>query len=151
MNIQKTLKLTSISILVFFGLMVSCSSFKVIEPGFSGVYQILGSVRQSSLSSGFHLKVPLISSIITYDVRELKLETATSTYTKDIQTADIKYAFNYAIDSKRTHLLHTNIGSDYESKILVPFIESAIKDIIGRWDAKDLVSNREKAQIQIYF
>jgi regulator of protease activity HflC (stomatin/prohibitin superfamily) len=40
---------------------------------------------------------------------------------------------------------------DYEAKILTPVVEGTIKDIIGKWNAQDLISNREKATGDILF
>ena len=43
------------------------------------------------------------------------------------------------------------INIDYKNTILMPVVEGTIKDIIGKWNAQDLIANREKATSDILF
>ena len=45
--------------------------------------------------------------------------------------------------------MYREVGRDYEDKILMPVVEGTIKDVIGKWNAQDLVANREKATNEI--
>ena len=38
---------------------------------------------------------------------------------------------------------------DYEAKKIIPVLADVIKDVIGKWQAQDLVSNRDKARLEI--
>jgi regulator of protease activity HflC (stomatin/prohibitin superfamily) len=41
--------------------------------------------------------------------------------------------------------MYQEVGIDYRNKILMPVAEGVIKDVIGKWNAQDLVANREVA------
>ena len=61
---------------------------------------------------------------------------------------------NEAVEIHKTytlHLLFQEVGMDYVSTILTPVVEGTIKDIIGKWNAQDLIANREKATGDILF
>ena len=78
-----------------------------------------------------------------------KMTAKTSTYTSDVQTAELEYTFTYDLNPNNVHSLYEQKGLDYESKIIVPILSDVMKDVIGKWQAQDLVSNRDKARLDI--
>lgn len=57
--------------------------------------------------------------------------------------------FTYNVNPENVNVIFEKVGADYEAKLVTPIISDALKDIIGRWDAQDLVGNRDKARQQI--
>jgi regulator of protease activity HflC (stomatin/prohibitin superfamily) len=55
-------------------ILLSFSSFVIINPGQAGVISILGKARDGALLEGIHLKPPLISTVDIYDVTVQKFE-----------------------------------------------------------------------------
>ena len=47
------------------------------------------------------------------------------------------------------HEMYRQVGMNYVDTILIPAIEGNIKDVIGRWNAQDLVANRASATADI--
>ena len=90
-----------------------------------------------------------IQDIVEYDCKTQLYNDTFSTYTKDMQTANINIAINYSLDASGVVDLHRKIGTLYEQKVLYPAISAGIKDIIGKWDAASLVENRDVASKQI--
>ncbi len=45
--------------------------------------------------------------------------------------------------------MYQEVGLNYEDTILMPVVEGSIKDVIGKWNAQDLVANREQATGEI--
>lgn len=120
-----------------------------VSPGYRGTLVTLGNVSQVSYSNGIGLKPPFISSMYKTDVRTKKISDKAVTYTKDIQTAEITYVLTYNVNPENVYVIYENVGSDYESKLVIPVLNDALKDVVGRWDAQDLVANRDKARGQI--
>lgn len=120
-----------------------------VSPGYRGTLVTLGNVSQESYSNGIGLKPPFISSMYKTDVRTKKISDKAVTYTKDIQTAEITYVLTYNVNPENVYVIYENVGSDYESKLVIPVLNDALKDVVGRWDAQDLVANRDKARGQI--
>ena len=58
---------------------------------------------------------------------------------------------NYNVQPDKVNKLFQEVGMDYVSTILTPVVEGTIKDIIGKWNAQDLIANREKATGDILF
>jgi len=125
------------------------SSIYYIEPGYRGVLNTLGHIDQTAYSNGVGLKWPFISSMEKMDVRTQTISAKTSSYTSDVQTADIEYVVTYSLTPENVYALYENVGMDYRYKKILPILNDVLKDVIGKWQAQDLVANRDKARIEI--
>ncbi len=130
---------------------VMCNPFAMVGPGERGIKIRLGQVQSESYGEGLHLVFPFIQKFKTMDVKTQKNTLTTAVYTKDIQQARITYVINYNVQPDNVNKLFQEVGMDYQSKILTPVVEGTIKDIIGKWNAQDLIANREKATGDILF
>ena len=117
----------------------------IVGVGERGVKVTLGQVSPKSFTEGVHLVMPFISKIKTMDVKTQKNLRGTEVYTKDIQQAKISYVINYNLQPQNAHKMYREVGADYQETILMPVVEGTIKDVIGKWNAQDLVANREAA------
>ena len=126
------------------------NSAKQIDTGERGVRTWWGEITSKEpLSEGLYFFVPIAGNIVEYDCKTQLYNDTFSTYTKDMQTANINIAINYSLDASGVVDLHRKIGTLYEQKVLYPAISAGIKDIIGKWDAASLVENRDVASKQI--
>lgn len=121
-------------------------AFEIVDAGHRGVSVVNGKVGDRSLEEGFYWKYPFIETIHSIDVRTLKWESDTYCYTKDVQQAKVKYALNYNLEGQMAHTIFKEVGINWAQTLLPQVVEHSIKSVIGRWDAVDLVSNREKAR-----
>ncbi len=148
MNNEKSAMTIAILILLVI-FIVWCNPIAIVGVGERGVKVTLGKVSPKSYSEGIHFVTPFISKIKAMDVKTQKWETATEVYTKDIQQAKIKYVTNYNLQPENVHKMYREVGSNYVETILLPAIEGNIKDVIGKWNAQDLVANRANATYEI--
>ena len=128
---------------------VMVNPFFMVGPGERGIKIRLGQVQPEVYGEGLHVICPFIQKFRTMDVKTQKNTLNTSVYTKDIQQARIAYVINYNVQPDRVNKLFQEVGMDYVSTILTPVVEGTIKDIIGKWNAQDLIANREKATAEI--
>ncbi|MDR1168135.1 MAG: prohibitin family protein [Heliobacteriaceae bacterium] len=126
-----------------------CNPIAIVGAGERGVKVTLGKVSSESYAEGVHFVTPFIQKMKNFDVRTQKVNRNTQVYTKDIQQAGIDYVLNYNIQPANTYRVYREIGTDYEQKVISPITEGTIKDVIGKWNAQDLVANREKATAEI--
>ena len=124
---------------------ILCNPFVMVGPGERGIKITLGHVQPESYGEGLHTIFPFIQKFRTMDVKTQRNTKTTAVYTKDIQQARITYVLNYNVEPTSVNKLFQTVGLDYETKILTPVVEGTIKDIIGKWNAQDLIANREKA------
>lgn len=138
--------LVTLLLIVF---IVICNPIAIVGVGERGVKVTLGQVSPKSYTEGVHLVTPFISKIKNMDVKTQKTYIETDLYTKDIQQAKISYVINYNLQPQNAHKMYREVGTGYVDNILMPVVEGTIKDVIGKWNAQDLVANRESATIDI--
>ena len=131
--------------------LVMCNPFVMVGPGERGIKIRLGEVEPECYGEGLHFIFPFIQKFRTMNVKTQKNALTTAVYTKDIQQAKITYVINYNVQPDKVNKLFQEVGMEYQSTILIPVVEGTIKDIIGKWNAQDLIANREKATGDILF
>lgn len=131
---------------VFTLMLVLSACGEQIDTGNRGLKTQWGEITsEKPLEEGLYFYFPFGGNVIEYEGKTQKFTMNTETYTKDIQTATMTITLNYRLDLTNIINLHREIGQDYERKVLFPNTEAVIKDVIGKWDAANLVANREKA------
>jgi regulator of protease activity HflC (stomatin/prohibitin superfamily) len=148
-SVKKIMKWVGAGIGSLLVLIALISAVYSISPGYRGVLITLGKVSQHSYINGVGFKWPFVSSMVKMDVRTRKMTDKTSTYTSDIQTADLEYTFTYDLNPENIHILYEKVGLDYEAKAILPSLNDVLKDVIGKWQAQELVANRDKARVDV--
>ena len=143
-SVKKIMKWVGAGIGSLLVLIALISAVYSISPGYRGVLITLGKVSQHSYINGVGFKWPL-----KMDVRTRKMTDKTSTYTSDIQTADLEYTSTYDLNPENIHILYEKVGLDYEAKAILPSLNDVLKDVIGKWQAQELVANRDKARVDV--
>lgn len=141
--------MTKLSLPVAALLMTSACGFEIVDTGHRGVETRFGEVVGESLPEGFHTYNPFTSDIVEMDTRVLRVDANEKTYTKDVQLTNLQYAVNFNLKRDAAHLIYREVGEDWQEKLVDPVIRGSIKAAIGRWDAVDLIANRDKATMEI--
>lgn len=130
--------------IVALSLLTGCG-FEIVDTGHRGVEISLGKAGEESLEEGLYFYNPLTSNIIEMDVRTQKSNVDTFVYTKDVQQAKLTGVINYNLDKSKANEVYKDVGTAWDSVLVPQVVEGSIKNIIGKWDAVDLVANRDKA------
>lgn len=147
-DIKKYVKWAILGIAALFGVIIILGTFNVMNGEEVGVRVTLGKVSDG-VSYGLSTKWPLISEFKIFPTTTQKFEKKSAVYTKDIQAAEVSYTFTYAVVADNAHGLYKKAGMAYETKLIVPVLDGVIKNIIGKWNASDLVGSREVARAEI--
>jgi len=127
-------------------LMSGCGQIDADEAGFKTWF---GKVDTPVLDPGLYFVNPVGGSMKCYTLRDVRVNYKMQAYTKDMQQADFEIAVTYAVKKAELVDLHVKYGDRYASVIIEPAVQSAVKDVVGQWEAEQLVNNREKATAAI--
>ena len=142
-------KLISMAVLVVLGIAFISSMAVVVDAGHTGVKKTFGKVTTEAYAPGFYFVMPMVSSITPMDNRVLRIEDVTDVYTKDVQQAKISYVLNYSLNADSSVKMYTEVGMDWAAKLIPQVITGSMKNVIGQWNALELISNRGKASLDI--
>jgi regulator of protease activity HflC (stomatin/prohibitin superfamily) len=124
---------------------VAGCGIKVVDTGHRGIKTTFGKVVSASLDEGIYFYNPITSTIVEMDTRVQRQDGETDTYTRDVQQAAIKYTLNYRLQQNAAHIMYRDIGREWEQKLIPQVVLGTLKEVVGKWDAVDLISNRDKA------
>lgn len=131
-------------------LTIVLGAFAVVDEGERGVVLTLGAFNGRVMEPGLNVKIPVIQSVVKYDVRTVKLEIEkSSAYSKDLQPVTIHSVVNYAVRQSEVGIVYAKFNRAVEDKVLVPLLESTVKQIIAKYTAEELLSKRGEVQAQI--
>jgi prohibitin 2 len=129
---------------------VLSASIKIVEAGNRGVLLSFGAVDTSvSLNEGIHFVVPFRDNIIPIEVRTQRITENAASASNDLQDVSTQVALNYHVDPSTAQILYQQIGFDYASRVIAPAIQESVKQISARFNAENLITNRETVKGEI--
>jgi len=117
----------------------------IVQTGHRGVKTSFGQVKGPPLSEGLYWVDPFTTAIHSMDVRIQRLDGKTEAYTRDVQEATVEFTLNYKLQPEAAADIYRTVGEDWVSKLVGQVVFQHLKDVIGQWDAVDLIANRQKA------
>jgi prohibitin 2 len=129
---------------------IAVSSVRMVDAGHRGVLVKFGNVdTDNSLDEGIHFVVPFRDNVVPLEVRTQKIVESATSASKDLQDVSTQVALNYHIDPDRAQVLYQQLGPDYSNRVIVPAIQESVKQVTARFNAEELITNRETVKNQI--
>ncbi len=130
----------SLAAVVAVGLAVaSCAAS--VPTGHTGILTTFGKVENTTLEAGFNMKAPW-QKVVNMDNRVQKANTVLSCFSSDIQEVTVSYTVNYQIDKTNAQEIYKTVGVSYYETVVVPNVAEAVKLIVARYTAEQLISSR---------
>lgn len=135
-------------VLALFGLL---GSWFLVDQGERGIVLRNGAfIRVAEPGLGF--KAPIVDAVVDLSVRtEKHVYDKLMSYSRDIQTADIRVAVNYRLDVSAVRQIYENYGSRMAAidRVLTPRVQDEIKVVFGRFNAKTAIEERGRLGIEM--
>lgn len=125
-------------------LIVAACSVTIVPAGHTGVVLTLGKVSETSLSEGFHLKIPFIQEVQKISNKIQVYETPASAVSSDMQTVSSTIAVNFRVSSDKSAELYKNVGMDYQTVLIAPVVQECMKSSTANYKAEKLITERAK-------
>lgn len=119
-----------------------------VGTGHRGIKTRFGKVEEVK-AEGLWFYDPITESMKDVDVRTQLYSGKTEVYTKDVQKSTIAFSVNFNPDAAHVGDIYQRVGADYANILIPQVIQGSIKNVIGQWNAVDLVAERAKAVQQI--
>jgi len=134
MNVNKLIPRVIIG---FVALMIISSSFGTVGAGERGILLQFGAVKDRVFDEGLYFKIPFVQSVVKIDVKIQKDEVPASASSKDLQVVTSKIALNYHLDPDSVNKIWQEVGKSYNSRIISPSIQEAVKSITAKFTAEE--------------
>ncbi len=142
-------KLAAIIIIVILAIIVIVSSVAIVPAGCTGVVTTFGKVSENEYNEGLHFKIPFAQEVITISNKIQVYEADADAVSKDLQSVSSKIAVNYRIMNDYSASIYKNIGSDYQSVVLMPTVQESMKSVCAKYTAEQLITMRAQVGDEI--
>ena len=113
------------------------------------LFNYLSGSFSNTFNEGYHLRLPFITRAVVYEVRTRYLEENAQSANKDLQNIDFQYRILYRPDPNFLAQLTERIGTNYSEKIVPSISKEVAKTVIAKYNAQQLLSNREQVSADI--
>jgi regulator of protease activity HflC (stomatin/prohibitin superfamily) len=123
-----------------------------VQSGHRGiVFESLGGgTSEKILGEGMHF-IPVWNSVITYDTRVHEMKEQLNVLSSNGLTLKVEASVRFRPDVEKLFQLQTQIGPDYDQKLIGPIVRSEARKVFGRYQPEEIYSTkREEIERQIY-
>ena len=134
-------------------ILLATSSTVSIQAGEAGVlFKPFGGGldRDQTYDEGVHLIAPW-NRMYVYDIRQQQVAESLNVLSSNGLEISVDLSVWYRPEKKMLGMLHGEIGTEYESKIVVPSLRSASRSVVGRYTPEEIYSTkRESIQNEVF-
>lgn len=130
-------------------IIVLCNSLTIVPVGHTGVILHFGATTSKTLDDGWHFKIPFVESIVDVSNKVMKSDVSANSTSKDLQAITCNISINYHLAAENSADMYKNVGLAYDDTLLQPAIQEAVKAVMARYSAEELITNRSAVGIEI--
>lgn len=127
---------------------ISADCITTVPTGHTGIVTTFGRVENKTFEAGVHAKAPW-QQVVVMDNRIQKAGLEMLCFSSDIQEVMTNFTINYQIEKTNAQTIYRTIGQDYYNIVIAPRIQQAVKDGIKKYNAEELIANREVLSSEI--
>jgi regulator of protease activity HflC (stomatin/prohibitin superfamily) len=134
---------------VIAGLVVLSGSTGIVDAGQRGVLLRFGAVTGTIKDEGLYFKIPFAEQVVLMSTQIQKYTAAVGSSSKDLQVVTTAVTLNYQLNASSVGETYRNMRQDYESRIIQPYIQEAVKSTTANFDAEQLITRRPQVKDEL--
>ena len=121
----------------------------IVGAGERGVLLRFGAVTGAVKEEGLYFKVPFAEQVVLMSTQILKYSAPVGSSSKDLQVVTTEVTLNYQLNASSVGEIYRTMRRDYESRIIQPYIQEAVKSTTANFDAEQLITRRPQVKDEL--
>ena len=136
------------------GVVIAClimvvGSTGIVGAGQRGVLLRFGAVTGTIKDEGLYFKIPFAEEVALMSTQLQKYTAPASSSSKDLQLVTTEVTLNYQLNASSVAETYRNMRQDYESRVIQPYIQEAVKSTTANFDAEELITQRPQVKDEL--
>jgi len=130
-------------------LVVMAGAAGTVGAGERGVLLRFGAVTGEIKEEGLYVKVPFVEQVALMSTQIQKYSAPVGSSSKDLQVVTTEVTLNYQLNAGSVGEIYRTMRQDYESRVIQPFIQEAVKSTTANFDAEQLITRRPQVKDEL--
>ena len=130
-------------------LIVVVGSTGIVGAGQRGVLLRFGAPTGAIKPEGLYFKIPFVDEVILMSTQLQKYTAPGGSSSKDLQLVTTEVTLNYQLNANSVGEIYRNMRQDYESRVIQPYIQEAVKSTTANFDAEELITQRPQVKEEL--
>ncbi len=140
---KKILAIALIVIIALVAVFTLTSAYKTVPTGYEGVVLSWGKPVRI-VGAGLNGIAPIAEDIALVNIQVQKVTADESAASSDLQEVTTSITVNYQLDPTYAMDIYTNLRDQYESRVILPAMQDALKASTAKYQASELITNRDQ-------
>ncbi len=141
-------KIVPIAVVVI-ALVFVAGTVGIVGAGQRGVLLRFGAVTGEIKEEGLYFKIPFAEQVVLMSTQIQKYSAPASSSSKDLQVVVTEVSLNYQLNASNVGETYRNMRQEYESRIIQPFIQEAVKSTTANFEAEQLITQRPRVKAEL--
>ena len=136
------------------GVVIAClivvgGSTGIVGAGQRGVLLRFGAVTGTIKAEGLYFKIPFADEVTLMSTQLQKYTASVGSSSKDLQLVTTEVTLNYQLKASSVGEIYRSMRQDYESRVIQPYIQEAVKSTTANFDAEELITQRPQVKDEL--
>ncbi len=134
---------------VIAALILLAGTMGIVGAGQRGVLLRFGAVTGTIKEEGLYFKIPFAEQVALMSTQIQKYTAPVGSSSKDLQVVTTEVTLNYQLNASSVGETYRNMRQDYESRVIQPYIQEAVKSTTANYDAEQLITKRPQVKDEL--
>jgi regulator of protease activity HflC (stomatin/prohibitin superfamily) len=121
------------------------NAYQTVPSGYEGVVLQWGNPVRTT-GSGLQTITPFVEDIVNVNVQTQSATAQESAASSDLQRVQATVTVNYQLDAAYAKEIYINLRDEYQSRVIIPAMQDALKASTAKFQATELITQREVAK-----
>ena len=142
-------KKITVAVIVIAGLIMLAGSTGTVGAGQRGVLLHFGAVTETIKEEGLYFKIPFAQEVVLMSTQLQKYTAPAGSSSKDLQLVTTEVTLNYQLDASSVGEIYRSMRQNYESTVIQPYIQEAVKSTTADFNAEELITQRPQVKDEL--